>query len=99
MLAGALLEQAEELLERGLHPIRIADWIISAGTIAVPHPTPDTLAGRRFSAFASGSTCHFRQRLLQVQVFFSSSQFKRKLQSAGAKQHLVCFPFIKVAQK
>ena len=32
VLAGALLEQAEELLDKGIHPIRIADgYEIAAG--------------------------------------------------------------------
>ena len=35
MLAGALLEQAEELLDRGIHPIRIADGYESAMRIAL----------------------------------------------------------------
>merc|ERR1711881_812323 len=35
VLAGALLEQAEELLDRGIHPIRIADGYDQACDIAV----------------------------------------------------------------
>jgi T-complex protein 1 subunit epsilon len=35
VLAGALLEQSESLLERGIHPIRIADGFDRACTIAV----------------------------------------------------------------
>ncbi|EMD33947.1 hypothetical protein CERSUDRAFT_117475 [Gelatoporia subvermispora B] len=35
VLAGALLEQAEELLDRGIHPIRIADGFDRACAIAV----------------------------------------------------------------
>ena len=35
MLAGALLEQAEKLLDRGIHPIRIADGYEMAAKIAV----------------------------------------------------------------
>ncbi|KAI9080875.1 hypothetical protein K1719_037184 [Acacia pycnantha] len=37
VLAGALLEQAERLLERGIHPIRIAEGYESASRIAVDH--------------------------------------------------------------
>lgn len=37
VLAGALLEQAEELLDRGIHPIRIADGYERACQIAVSH--------------------------------------------------------------
>lgn len=34
-MAGALLEQAEKLLDRGIHPIRIADGYEIAAKIAV----------------------------------------------------------------
>lgn len=37
VLAGALLEQAEQLLERGIHPIRIAEGYEMASRIAVEH--------------------------------------------------------------
>lgn len=35
MLAGALLEQSEALLDRGIHPIRIADGFDRACAVAV----------------------------------------------------------------
>lgn len=35
VLAGALLEQAERLLDRGLHPIRIADGYEMAAKVAI----------------------------------------------------------------
>ncbi|XP_043920841.1 T-complex protein 1 subunit epsilon [Protopterus annectens] len=37
VLAGALLEQAEQLLDRGIHPIRIADGYSQAARVAVEH--------------------------------------------------------------
>ncbi|XP_065185213.1 T-complex protein 1 subunit epsilon-like [Sycon ciliatum] len=37
VLAGALLEQAEQLLDRGIHPIRIADGYEQAAKIATDH--------------------------------------------------------------
>ncbi|KAE8667228.1 T-complex protein 1 subunit epsilon [Hibiscus syriacus] len=37
VMAGALLEQAERLLERGIHPIRIAEGYEMASKIAVEH--------------------------------------------------------------
>ncbi|KAM7464701.1 hypothetical protein LguiA_032822 [Lonicera macranthoides] len=37
VLAGALLEQAERLLERGIHPIRVAEGFEMASRIAVEH--------------------------------------------------------------
>merc|ERR550519_1439585 len=37
VLAGALLEQAEKLLDRGIHPIRIADGYEIAAKAAVQH--------------------------------------------------------------
>lgn len=35
VLAGALLEQAEQLLDRGIHPIRVADGYELAARIAM----------------------------------------------------------------
>lgn len=37
VLAGALLEQAEALLDKGIHPIRIADGYELAAKIALEH--------------------------------------------------------------
>ncbi|KAL1529247.1 hypothetical protein AB1Y20_000202 [Prymnesium parvum] len=37
VLAGALLEKAEALLERGIHPMRVAEGFDQAATIAVKH--------------------------------------------------------------
>jgi len=37
VLAGALLEQAELLLDRGIHPVRIADGFEQASELAVQH--------------------------------------------------------------
>ena len=37
VLAGALLEHAESLLDKGIHPIRIADGYEQASQIAVAH--------------------------------------------------------------
>lgn len=37
VMAGALLEQAENLLERGIHPIRIAEGYEMASRTAVKH--------------------------------------------------------------
>lgn len=37
VMAGALLEQAERLLERGIHPIRVAEGYEIASKIAVDH--------------------------------------------------------------
>jgi T-complex protein 1 subunit epsilon len=36
-MAGALLEQAEHLLDRGIHPIRVADGFERACKVAVAH--------------------------------------------------------------
>ena len=37
VLAGALLEQAEALLDKGIHPIRIADGYELAAKMALEH--------------------------------------------------------------
>ncbi|QRV75105.1 TCP-1/cpn60 chaperonin family (T-complex protein 1) [Ceratobasidium sp. AG-Ba] len=44
VLAGALLEQSEALLDRGIHPIRIADGFEKACAVAVSHL--DTISDR-----------------------------------------------------
>jgi T-complex protein 1 subunit epsilon len=36
-MAGALLEEAEGLLDRGIHPLRIADGFERACNVAVAH--------------------------------------------------------------
>lgn len=35
MLAGSLLEHAEKLLDKGIHPIRVADGYEQAASIAI----------------------------------------------------------------
>lgn len=37
VLAGALLEKAEDLIDKGIHPIRIADGFESAAKHAIQH--------------------------------------------------------------
>lgn len=37
VLAGGLLEQAEKLLERGIHPIRVAEGYEMASKMAAEH--------------------------------------------------------------
>ena len=37
VLAGALLEQAEKLLDRGLHPVRISEGFEQAAEVAIKH--------------------------------------------------------------
>lgn len=37
MLAGAILEQAQKLLDKGIHPLKIADGFDKACEIAVNH--------------------------------------------------------------
>lgn len=37
VLAGALLEQAEQLLDKGIHPIRVADGYELAARVALDH--------------------------------------------------------------
>lgn len=44
VLAGALLEQAEKLLDRGLHPVRISEGFEQAAEVAIAHL--DTIADR-----------------------------------------------------
>ena len=44
VLAGALLEQAESLLDRGNHPIRIADGYEIAAKVAIQHLMPSVIS-------------------------------------------------------
>ena len=37
VLAGALLEHAEQLLDKGIHPIRVADGYEQAAAVAIEH--------------------------------------------------------------
>lgn len=40
MLAGALLDKAEELLDKGIHPLRIAKGYEMAADVAIKHIAP-----------------------------------------------------------
>lgn len=60
VLAGALLEQAEVLLDKGIHPIRISDGFEKACNLAVAHL--ETIA----KATSAGDLLQDREALLRI---------------------------------
>jgi hypothetical protein len=53
VLAGALLEQAEHLLDKGIHPVRVAEGFEVACSIAVKELEKVRLGGMRCRIFAT----------------------------------------------
>lgn len=91
VLAGALLEQAEVLLDRGLHPIRIADGFDMAAQYAVKHleticdsftitNNKDALKKTAMTALGSKivSRCIERFAEIAVDAVMSVADLKRK---------------------
>jgi len=92
VLAGALLEHAESLLDKGIHPIRIADGYEQASQIAVAHldkisdsfevnpnnkePLIETAMTTLGSKIAS--RCHRQLAEIAVDAVLSVADFKRK---------------------
>ncbi|KAJ3337930.1 T-complex protein 1 subunit epsilon [Gonapodya sp. JEL0774] len=92
VLAGALLEQAETLLDRGIHPIRIADGYEAACSIAVSHldkisdvvpfSRTDTTNLLQVAKTCLGSKivskCHDKFAKMAVDAVLSVADFDRK---------------------
>uniref|UniRef100_A0A8W8N7Y2 T-complex protein 1 subunit epsilon n=6 Tax=Magallana gigas TaxID=29159 RepID=A0A8W8N7Y2_MAGGI len=92
VLAGALLEQAEKLLDRGIHPIRVADGYEMAATVACEHlekisegfkVTPkDREDLIRLAMTTLGSKivnrCHRQMAEIAVDAIMSVADFDRK---------------------
>lgn len=92
VLAGALLEHAESLLDKGIHPIRIADGYEQAAQIAVAHldkisdsfavnpnnkePLIETAMTTLGSKIAS--RCHRQLAEIAVDAVLSVADFERK---------------------
>jgi len=92
VLAGALLEHAESLLDKGIHPIRIADGYEQASQIAVAHlekisdsfevnpnnkePLIETAMTTLGSKIAS--RCHRQLAEIAVDAILSVADFDRK---------------------
>ncbi|XP_048727665.1 T-complex protein 1 subunit epsilon-like isoform X2 [Ostrea edulis] len=92
VLAGALLEQAEKLLDRGIHPIRVADGYEMAAKVACEHlgkisedfkVTPkDKEDLIRLAMTTLGSKivnrCHRQMAEIAVDAILSVADFERK---------------------
>lgn len=92
VLAGALLEQAEKLLDRGIHPIRIADGYEMAAKIAVDTldgisdtfqvdlANPEPLIKLAMTTLGSKivNRCHRQMAEIAVNAILSVADLKRK---------------------
>jgi T-complex protein 1 subunit epsilon len=84
VIAGSLLEKAESLLDKGIHPIRIADGYEMAARIAIDHlsqvadsfatPPPATVT----SATATPEFTAYRARLIEMAETTLSSKVVNK---------------------
>jgi len=92
VLAGALLEQAEQLLDRGIHPIRVADGYEMAAQIAVDEldrisetfpvdpANPEPLIKTAMTTLSSKiiNKCHRQMAEIAVNAIMSVADFERK---------------------
>merc|ERR1712002_220502 len=92
VLAGALLEHAEKLLDRGIHPIRIADGYEMAAKVALQHL--DTIADtfpidlsntemlKKVAKTTLGSKivnrCHDQMAMIAVEAVLAVADMERK---------------------
>merc|ERR1712142_1343248 len=92
VLAGALLEHAEKLLDRGIHPIRIADGYEMAAKVALQHL--DTIADtfpidlsntemlKQVARTTLGSKivnrCHDQMAMIAVEAVLAVADMERK---------------------
>lgn len=92
VLAGALLEQAEKLLDRGIHPIRITDGYEMAAKVAVEHletiaeeyviNREDTETLTKLAMTTLGSKiinrCHRHMAQIAVDAIMAVADFERR---------------------
>ncbi|CAD5111185.1 DgyrCDS519 [Dimorphilus gyrociliatus] len=92
VLAGALIEQAEQLLDRGIHPIRIADGYEMAAQVAVKEldkvaesfpidlKNPDKLIETAMTTLGSKiiNKCHRKMAEIAVDAILSVADLERK---------------------
>ena len=87
VLAGALLEQAESLLDRGIHPIRIADGYERACNVAVAQlekvadglwdPLFENTAGSEEASRNVAASCLGKLTTLKPAVYLPRLQVKK----------------------
>lgn len=102
VLAGALLEQAEKLLDRGLHPVRIAEGFEAACRVAsarlaeisetVEISKPDFLVDTAMTTLSSKIVNMHKRQMAQIAV-------DAVLAVANVERHDVNFDLIKVEGK
>ncbi|ORY81604.1 chaperonin-containing T-complex epsilon subunit Cct5 [Protomyces lactucae-debilis] len=104
VLAGALLEQAEQLIDRGIHPIRIADGFDRACQIAVEHL--ETIADEvpfakdnTSNLLRTAKTCLGSKIVSKAHDQFSQIAVDAVLAVADLQRKDVDFEFIKVDGK
>jgi T-complex protein 1 subunit epsilon len=103
VLAGALLEQAEKLLDKGIHPIRISDGYERACAIAVDHL--DTIAdtiefkGNRDVLLKTAKTCLGSKIVSKSHDLFSQMAVDAVMAVADLERKDVDFELIKVDGK
>lgn len=104
VLAGALLEQAEQLIERGIHPIRIADGFDRACQIAVEHL--ETIADdvpfskeNTSNLLKTAKTCLGSKIVSKAHDQFSQIAVDAVMSVADLERKDVDFEFIKVDGK
>jgi len=92
VLAGALLEQAEQLLDRGIHPIRIADGYEQAAAAAVEEldrisedfpvdiSNPECLIKTAMTTLSSKiiNKCHRKMATIAVEAVLAVADMERK---------------------
>lgn len=71
MLAGALLEQAEDLLDRGIHPLRIAEGYEMACKVALKVGVGAQKAARRAWKSVGGATAAAAASSARLRARFS----------------------------
>ena len=104
VLAGALLEQAERLIDRGIHPIRIADGFDRACQIAVDHleviadEVPFSLEDTT-NLFRTAKTCLGSKIVSKAHDQFAQIAVDAVLCVADLQRKDVDFEFIKVDGK
>ncbi|CAH1775053.1 unnamed protein product [Owenia fusiformis] len=92
VLAGALLDTAEKLLERGIHPIRVADGYEMAAKVAIDHldtiaetfsvdlSQPEPLVKTAMTTLGSKivNRCHRQMAEIAVNAILSVADLERK---------------------
>ncbi|XP_066300246.1 T-complex protein 1 subunit epsilon-like [Branchiostoma lanceolatum] len=92
VLAGALLEEAEQLLDKGIHPIRVADGYQCAAQVAIDRldqiadsfpvdpKNPEPLIETAMTTLSSKiiNRCHRQMAKIAVEAILSVADFDRK---------------------